>query len=451
MTDLPAGMRKARRTVRGWQIWALPRLARDYVLAVIGAAFGLAVLAAVRTRWHPYDLLAFATLLACGVATVESARTVREARGVLRDLQTVWYLAIAVALPPVYALAAPLPLGAYRLWRVRRSMVYRRVFSGATLSLAYGCASLIFHSAPGAIAGARPGAVPHAAVWTLVVAGCGAAAWVLNNGLLLGAIRAADPRARLTEMYLNRDALTSDLLELNLAVLASYLAAVAWYMPLLAVFPVAAYRRYLMTAQLVAQARTDAATGLLNAGTWQREAEVELARALRENTALAVAMAGIDRFGDVEDLTDPEVLDRLIPEVARTLTNLLDSPALVGRLGRDEFAILLPGAGDAEAQRISVRLRDHIAAEPVAIESGGQETFVFRLTVSIGVATLDESRRALPELIAAAGYALGQARSTGWSKVYLLPGSPGPGTTRPPPSSTATSSRPGPRPASGPG
>jgi hypothetical protein len=35
-----------------------------------------------------------------------------------RDLLTVWYLAIAVTLPPVYALAAPVPLCAYRLWRV---------------------------------------------------------------------------------------------------------------------------------------------------------------------------------------------------------------------------------------------------------------------------------------------------------------------------------------------
>ena len=64
-----------------------------------------------------------------------------------------------------------------------------------------------------------------------------------------------------------------------------------------------------------------------------------------------------------------------------------------------------------------------IAAEPIAIESGSQEGFVFRLTVSIGVAVLNESRRALAELIGAADTALGQAKSTGWSKVYVLPDS----------------------------
>ncbi len=71
--------------------------------------------------------------------------------------------------------------------------------------------------------------------------------------------------------------------------------------------------------------------------------------------------------------------------------------------------------------RISERLRDHIAAEPIAIESGTQEGFVFRLTVSIGVAFLNESRRALAELIGAADSALVRAKSTGWSKVYVLP------------------------------
>jgi GGDEF domain-containing protein len=46
---------------------------------------------------------------------------------------------------------------------------------------------------------------------------------------------------------------------------------------------------------------------------------------------------------------------------------------------------------------------------------------VFRLTVSIGVAVLNQSRRALAELIGAADSALDQAKSTGWNKVCVLP------------------------------
>jgi diguanylate cyclase (GGDEF)-like protein len=103
------------------------------------------------------------------------------------------------------------------------------------------------------------------------------------------------------------------------------------------------------------------------------------------------------------------------------LKDQLPGHDLIGRFGSEEFAILLPQTGRDEALRISERLRDHIAGEPIAIESGTQAGFVFRLTVSIGVAVLNESRHALNELIGAADSALGQAKSTGWSKVYVLP------------------------------
>jgi diguanylate cyclase (GGDEF)-like protein len=81
--------------------------------------------------------------------------------------------------------------------------------------------------------------------------------------------------------------------------------------------------------------------------------------------------------------------------------------------------ILLPSTGGDEARRISERLRDRIAGEPIAIESGSQAGYVFRLTVSIGVAVLNQSRHALTELIGAADTALGQAKSTGWNKVCV--------------------------------
>src|ERR1700734_2499304 len=88
-------------------------------------AFG--VPAAVRTSWRPADAVVFGGLLACGLVAIESTRGVTEVHGtVSRDLQTVWYLAIAIALPPAYALLAPIPLAAYRLWRGRRGFVYPR-------------------------------------------------------------------------------------------------------------------------------------------------------------------------------------------------------------------------------------------------------------------------------------------------------------------------------------
>jgi diguanylate cyclase (GGDEF)-like protein len=176
-----------------------------------------------------------------------------------------------------------------------------------------------------------------------------------------------------------------------------------------------------MRSQLVSHARIDDKTGLLNAGTWQREAEAEFFRALRGRAPLALAMVNIDHFSDVNDMAGHLVRDQLIRDIAGMLKDQLPDHDLIGWFGREEFAILLPQTNRDEALRISERLRDHIAAEPIAIESGDQAGFVFRLTVSIGVAVLNESRRALAELIGAADSALDRARSTGWSKVYVLP------------------------------
>src|SRR5258708_1001714 len=412
-------------SMRAWPVWTLRRSVRGYMLSTTILALIVVFLAAARTRWQPSEAFVFLGLLGCGVIALESTRVVSEAQGtVIRDLQTVWYLAGAIPLPPVYALIAPIPMTAYRLCRMRRGFVYRRVFSNATISLAYGCASFVFRLVPSSVAGATPGTNSHALSWTAVVAGCGALAWVINNGLLLGAIRLADPQARIRDMFGNREAITSDVIELSLAVSLSLVVTINAILMSLALPSVMLYRLYLMNAQLVASARIDAKTGLLNSGTWQREAEVELLRALRGRTPLALAMVDIDHFKDVNETAGYVVHDQLLRDIAGMLKDQLPGHDLIGRFGGEEFAILLPHTDREEAQRISERLRDHIAGEPFAIAAGSQAGFAFRLTVYIVGAVLSASRRGLTDLIGAADSALGQAKNTGWSKVYVLPDSP---------------------------
>ena len=60
-------------------------------------------------------------------------------------------------------------------------------------------------------------------------------------------------------------------------------------------------RRFMMHAQLLALARVDTKTGLLNASTWEREAETEIARAVRTESPLALALVDIDHFKLVND------------------------------------------------------------------------------------------------------------------------------------------------------
>jgi diguanylate cyclase len=174
-----------------------------------------------------------------------------------------------------------------------------------------------------------------------------------------------------------------------------------------------------MRSQQVAQVRVDAGTGLLNPRSWQREAEVEFFRAIRTSTPLAVAMVDIDDFRSVQESAGDDVARQLRRDVAAILAEQLREQDLIGIFGVREFAILFPCTTVTDAKRMSERLRDRIAGESIAIESGTQAGFVFRLTVSIGVAVMNESRRALTELIGAADSALGTARKTGWNKVCI--------------------------------
>ena len=71
----------------------------------------------------------------------------------VRDFLTVWVLPVAILLPPVYAMVMPVPLLMLTQWHMHWGMIYRRVFTGAAIGLAYGVASIAFHAIPASFAG----------------------------------------------------------------------------------------------------------------------------------------------------------------------------------------------------------------------------------------------------------------------------------------------------------
>jgi diguanylate cyclase (GGDEF)-like protein len=412
------GARDVRDMVRHWQIWTLARSLRAYLVSVVVLVAAAVVVVPVRTTWRVSDIPIFAALLGCSVITIEATRATKEAYGtVVRDLQTIWYLAIAVTLPPACALLAPIPLAAYKIWRVRRGLIYRRVFSNATIAAAYGCASALFRLVPRSVAGPAPGGGTHVLTWTGVVVCCGAAAWLINNSLLFAAMRLSDGKARLRDSFGTREAATSDLIELSLGVSLSLVVAINPVLMVLALPSAVLYRRYLMHSQLVAQIRIDGTTGLLNAPAWQREAEVEFVRAQRTRTPLALARIDIDHFQSVSDTVGHTPSNRALRGIAGTLREDLRGYDLIGRYGSDEFVVVFPQTSSDAARRISERLRDKIAGDPVVIEDGSHAGYIFRLTVSVGVAAVDTPGRSFADLVAAADAALAEAQSAGGNRV----------------------------------
>src|ERR1700761_3359649 len=132
---------------RAWPVWALPRWLLAFIVTVVVVdAAGLG-LAATRRLGGLHDLVLFALLLACDVASLELTRRAGEEAGVARGMYALWELPAALLLPLVYAPIVPLVRLALTQWRVRRGFLYRRVFSAAALGLSYLAAALVFRSA----------------------------------------------------------------------------------------------------------------------------------------------------------------------------------------------------------------------------------------------------------------------------------------------------------------
>jgi diguanylate cyclase (GGDEF)-like protein len=181
-------------------------------------------------------------------------------------------------------------------------------------------------------------------------------------------------------------------------------------------------------AQLLNDARADAKTGLLNAATWEREAEAEVARAVRTSSPLAVALLDLDRFKQINDTYGHLVGDEVLRGIADEMTGVLRKYDLAGRFGGEEFVMLLPQTRAVDALRIAERVRAHIARLPI-VSPGGEPVAV---TVSIGVAALDAgSNRELTELLAAADAALYRAKASGRDQVQMISTSRGLSAVRP--------------------
>ena len=410
--------------VRGWAWWQTPWPLRLYVGLVSLAAFGLTIYAATQTTWHASDLAKFVLLLGCGMVSVAATpRTVYGANSMTRDFLTVWVLPVAILLPPVYAMLTPIPLQILTQTRVHRGIVYRRVFTVAAFALAYGLASVVFRTFPASFAGPSIGSGTHALTFTVAVALCEIIGGRGHQLLIVGGIKLTDPTVRFVDLEFNREALVGDFAEFDLGVLITIVVAVNAVLAIFAVPTVLLVRRFMMHAQLLAQSRVDTKTGLLNASTWEAEAEVEITRAVRTGSPLALALVDIDHFKAVNDTYGHLVGDKALRAVTDALRSQLRAYDLAGRFGGEEFAILLPHAREVDALHVAERLRAHIAQMVVPVGDDPDSGPAVRVTISVGVASLDGTSRELTDMLAAADAALYYAKETGRNKTHVIPAS----------------------------
>jgi diguanylate cyclase (GGDEF)-like protein len=162
---------------------------------------------------------------------------------------------------------------------------------------------------------------------------------------------------------------------------------------------------------------TDPLTALRNRRGFLRAAEGALARSLRNGERAAVVMIDLDRFKAINDAHGHEAGDAVLRGAAEVLLSMLRGGDLAGRLGGEEFALLLPGASPEVAAGAAERLRRALSArvhhpDPLA-----------RVTASFGVAAIDmrgpAPAAALQAALREADGALHAAKRTGRDRIVL--------------------------------
>jgi len=159
-------------------------------------------------------------------------------------------------------------------------------------------------------------------------------------------------------------------------------------------------------------ASTDELTGIANRRAFMSQLDREIAGAAEFGWPLAVAMFDVDHFKLVNDRYGHAVGDRVLQLIAARAASVVRGGDLVGRLGGEEFGILMPGAALEEAAHVAERLRE--AMETVA----ELDESLPGVTISIGIAAR-EGQRTAKELLAAADVALYAAKDEGRNRVRI--------------------------------
>ena len=167
--------------------------------------------------------------------------------------------------------------------------------------------------------------------------------------------------------------------------------------------------------QLLVLATTDPLTELANRRQFVARLTEEFAKLQRfRDQRCSILMLDLDHFKQVNDTHGHATGDAVLKHTAQLIRNVLRTTDIAGRMGGEEFAVILPGSDLAGAQTLAERLCELVAKSPLA-----QDGRTISVTISIGVATMDVADFEADEALVRADEALFLAKRNGRNRVEM--------------------------------
>ncbi len=171
---------------------------------------------------------------------------------------------------------------------------------------------------------------------------------------------------------------------------------------------------FLNRALIYRLATTDDLSGVSNRRAFTEQSTAVIEAHLRTQRPLALLMLDIDLFKEINDRYGHLGGDEAIKRVAALCVEVGGQNALVGRLGGEEFGVLLPNCGRGPAYVIAEALKERVRSTVVQYE---QQTW--SVTVSIGVSTLGQNDLTIYTLLRRADQRLYEAKQNGRNRVVV--------------------------------
>ncbi len=174
-----------------------------------------------------------------------------------------------------------------------------------------------------------------------------------------------------------------------------------------------------LNAGLERLATTDYLTGLYNRRYFMQRGSEEFKRALRSNHPLSFLMLDVDHFKAVNDTHGHQAGDMALQQVAAALKDGLRETDILGRIGGEEFAVLLPDTQLNDAILLGQRICRSMEVAELSIPG---RVLAISLTISVGIAGLESGMSGIEDVFRNADKALYKAKRNGRNRVMIYRG-----------------------------